>query len=180
MKTQKTQLVGAGFTFTLDMEASKLANFKKAADAGFPAGKTSFMNLVNGKVETVKGIKLVVVQESKKASAKKATKEVTKKAQRVKYASAQLAEKMINDLDMDLHVVHAKRKTYATLKTQVGRVQLDPKEDGSFGAWVYPAKGYDVQDAQTLLGRVKAKDARVASQHVKATLTASQVASLSK
>lgn len=157
MKTTKTLITNGTISFELNHEVAKIEMFRIAQAAGFTGGKTSFMNLLSGKVESTSGFKLVeqvVVDQAV----------VAKTADKVG---------MLKDLGHDIHVVEANTETYGTIVTEKGRVQLNPLNNGTFSVMVFPKKGYANDDI------VKAAGGEAKSQYVKmGKLSASEVQSL--
>jgi len=146
-------------SFELNRDLPKADLWKLAQEEGFEGGRTSFMNLINGKVEVACGYKIsiqIVVPQSPVVAAS------TNKVAALKAFS------------FSTHIVEAKTETYGTVQVKCGRVQLNPLNNGSFSVLVLPKKGYCVNDAADLMGFGVIK-----SQYVQAgKLTMSEVEDL--
>ncbi|WPJ72174.1 hypothetical protein DEEACLCL_00157 [Salmonella phage CRW-SP2] len=157
MPTTKTLITNGTISFELNTEVAKMEMFRIAQAAGYTGGKTSFMNLLNGKVESTNGFSLV-----KQVVVDKAV--VAKTADKVG---------MLKDLGHDIHVVEATTETYGTINVGKGRIQLNPLNNGSFSVMVFPKKGYANEDI------VKAAGGEAKTQYVKmGKLVAKEVDSL--
>lgn len=146
MATTKTLITNGTISFELNTEVAKVEMFRIAQAAGFTGGKTSFMNLLNGKVKATNGFTLVeqVVVDDKAVVAKTADK-----------------VGMLKNLDHDIHIVEASTETYGTIVVGKGRIQLNPLNNGSFSVMVFPKKGYANEDI------VKAAGGEAKAQYVK-------------
>lgn len=145
MATTKTLITNGTISFELNAEVAKVEMFRIAQAAGFTGGKTSFMNLLNGKVKATNGFTLVEQTVIDKAV-------VAKSADKVG---------MLKDLGNDIHVVEANTETYGTIVAGKGRIQLNPLNNGTFSVMVFPKKGYANDDI------VKAAGGEAKSQYVK-------------
>lgn len=157
MATTKTLITNGTISFELNTEVAKMEMFRIAQAAGFTGGKTSFMNLLNGKIESTNGFSLVEQVVVDKAVVAKTADKVS----------------MLKDLGNDIHVVEASTETYGTIPAGKGRIQLNPLNNGSFSVMVFPKKGYANDDI------VKAAGGEAKTQYVKmGKLTAKEVQSL--
>lgn len=157
MNTTKTLITNGTISFELNADVAKVEMFRIAQAAGFTGGKTSFMNLLNGKVKATNGFTLVEQIVVDKAVVAKSADKVT----------------MLKDLGHDIHVVAANTETYGTILTGKGRIQLNPLNNGAFSVMVFPKKGYANEDI------VKAAGGTAKSQYVKmGKLNANEVESL--
>ncbi|HIC4115681.1 TPA: hypothetical protein ACW4JH_000104 [Salmonella enterica] len=145
MATTKTLITNGTISFELNTEVAKVEMFRIAQAAGFTGGKTSFMNLLNGKVKSTNGFTLVEQVVVDKAV-------VAKTADKVG---------MLKNLGHDIHIVEASTETYGTIVVGKGRIQLNPLNNGSFSVMVFPKKGYDNTDI------VKAVGGEAKAQYVK-------------
>lgn len=157
MATTKTLITNGTVSFELNTEVTKAEMFRIAQEAGFTGGKTSFANLINGKVKATNGFSMVEQVVVDEAVAVKTAGKVD----------------MLKDLGHDIHVVEATTETYGTIVTNKGRVQLNPLNNGTFSVMVFPKKGYANADI------VKAAGGTAKSQYVKmGKLTDKQVQKL--
>lgn len=142
MATTKTIITNGTISFELNTEVAKVEMFRIAQAAGFTGSKTSFMNLLNGKVKATSGFTLqeqVVIDKAV----------VAKTADKVG---------MLKDLGNDIHVVEANTEVYGTIVVGKGRIQLNPLNNGSFSVMVFPKKGYANEDiVKTAGGTAKAQ-----------------------
>lgn len=145
MATTKTLITNGTISFELNADVAKIEMFRIAQAAGFTGGKTSFMNLLNGKVEATNGFTLVQQVVVDKAV-------VAKSADKIG---------MLKDLGHDIHVVEAATETYGTIAAGKGRIQLNPLNNGTFSVMVFPKKGYANEDI------VKAAGGEAKTQYVK-------------
>lgn len=145
MATTKTLITNGTISFELNTEVAKVEMFRIAQAAGFTGGKTSFMNLLNGKVKETSGFTLVQQTVVDQAVVAKTADKVS----------------MLKDLGNDIHVVEANTETYGTIVVNKGRIQLNPLNNGTFSVMVFPKKGYDNTDI------VKAAGGEAKSQYVK-------------
>lgn len=145
MATTKTLITNGTISFELNTEVAKVEMFRIAQAAGFTGGKTSFMNLLAGKVKATNGFSLVEQVVVDKAV-------VAKTADKVG---------MLKNLGHDIHVVDATTETYGTIAVGKGRIQLNPLNNGSFSVMVFPKKGYANEDI------VKAVGGEAKTQYVK-------------
>lgn len=157
MATTKTLITNGTVSFELNTEVTKAEMFRIAQEAGFTGGKTSFANLINGKVKATNGFSMVEQVVVDEAVAVKTAGKV----------------EMLKDLGHDIHVVEATTETYGTILTNKGRVQLNPLNNGTFSVMVFPKKGYANADI------VKVAGGTAKSQYVKmGKLTDKQVQKL--
>lgn len=170
MKTQ-TILTNGTNEIVLNTEVAIKEMFTLAQAAGFPAGKTSFFNLFKGNTKEVKGYHIEVREVATTDDVEKQVKA----ARRNKLATAQLATKMLSEVE-GVEVKNATRKTYGTIKADIARIQLDPRADGNFNVWMYDGKNTaTLQEMATLLNNMGV-DAEPKAQYVKAfNVTAAQV-----
>lgn len=159
--TKSIQIITNGLnSFELNTDLTKAEMWKLAQEEGFEGGRTSFMNLLNGKVEVACGYSIkvqTVVEQSPNVAA------VDKVA-------------ALKGFTFETHVVEAKTETYGTVLVKCGRVQLNPLNNGTFSVMVLPKKGYCVDDAAAMMGFGKVK-----TQYVQAgKLTKAEVESLVK
>lgn len=145
MATTKTLITNGTISFELNNEVAKVEMFRIAQAAGFTGGKTSFMNLLSGKVKATNGFTLVEQVVVDKAVVAKTADKVS----------------MLKDLGHDIHVVEATTETYGTINVGKGRVQLNPLNNGTFSVMVFPKKGYANEDI------VKAAGGEAKTQYVK-------------
>lgn len=145
MATTKTLITNGTISFELNTEVAKIEMFRIAQAAGFTGGKTSFMNLLSGKVKATNGFSLVEQVVVDKAV-------VAKTADKVD---------MLKNLGHDIHVVDATTETYGTIAVGKGRIQLNPLNNGNFSVMVFPKKGYANDDI------VKAVGGEAKTQYVK-------------
>ena len=145
MATTKTLINNGTISFELNTEVAKVEMFRIAQAAGFTGGKTSFMNLLAGKVKATNGFTLVEQVVVDKAV-------VAKTADKVG---------MLKNLGHDIHVVDATTETYGTIAVGKGRIQLNPLNNGNFSVMVFPKKGYANEDI------VKAVGGEAKTQYVK-------------
>lgn len=136
MATTKTLITNGTISFELNTEVAKIEMFRIAQAAGFTGGKTSFMNLLSGKVKATNGFSLVEQVVVDKAV-------VAKTADKVG---------MLKNLGHDIHVVDATTETYGTIAVGKGRIQLNPLNNGNFSVMVFPKKGYDNGDIVKAVG----------------------------
>lgn len=136
MATTKTLITNGTISFELNTEVAKVEMFRIAQAAGFTGGKTSFMNLLSGKVKATNGFTLVEQVVVDKAV-------VAKTADKVG---------MLKNLGHDIHVVDATTETYGTIAVGKGRIQLNPLNNGNFSVMVFPKKGYANDDIVKAVG----------------------------
>lgn len=136
MATTKTLITNGTISFELNTEVAKVEMFRIAQAAGFTGGKTSFMNLLAGKVKATNGFSLVEQVVVDKAV-------VAKTADKVG---------MLKNLGHDIHVVDATTETYGTIAVGKGRIQLNPLNNGNFSVMVFPKKGYANDDIVKAVG----------------------------
>lgn len=136
MATTKTLITNGTISFELNTEVAKIEMFRIAQAAGFTGGKTSFMNLLSGKVKATNGFSLVEQVVVDKAV-------VAKTADKVG---------MLKNLGHDIHVVDATTETYGTIAVGKGRIQLNPLNNGNFSVMVFPKKGYANDDIVKAVG----------------------------
>ena len=136
MATTKTIFTNGTVSFELNTEVSKAEMFKIAQAAGFTGGKTSFNNLMNGKVEMACGFEMIDQIVVDEAVVKTAADKVS----------------MLKMFGLNIHVVEAKTETYGTLNVGKGRVQLNPLNNGTYSVMVFPKKGYDNSDILKAVG----------------------------
>lgn len=152
-----TMITNGTISFELNKEVNKAEMFKIAKAAGFSGGKTSFNNLLTGKVEVACGFKLVEQVVIDQAVTVKNVDKID----------------MLKEVGHDIHVVEATTETYGTVLVGKGRVQLNPLNNGSFSVMVFPKKGYANEDI------VKAVGGEAKSQYVKmGKLTMKEVKSM--
>lgn len=136
MATTKTLITNGTISFELNTEVAKVEMFRIAQAAGFTGGKTSFMNLLSGKVKATNGFTLVEQVVVDKAV-------VAKTADKVG---------MLKNLGHDVHVVQATTETYGTIAVGKGRIQVNPLNNGNFSVLVFPKKGYANEDIVKAVG----------------------------
>lgn len=158
MKTAIT-LTNGTTSIVLNRSESILANFRHAATNGFNGGQTSFRNLWNGKVDSVKGFKLVEVETK--------VQKVVKAARVNLNASREQAIEMVKAVKEDINIVGAERQVYATTRNSKGRVQLDPKADGTFRVALYENSKHTQEDLVDLFKKFGV-ECEVKSQYVHA------------
>ncbi|AIX13071.1 hypothetical protein HWB57_gp073 [Erwinia phage vB_EamM-Bue1] len=136
--TKSIQIITNGVnSFELNADLTKSEMWKVAQEEGFEGGRTSFMNLLNGKVEVACGYSIkiqTVVEQSAKVIAK-----IDKVA-------------ALKAFDFSTHIVEAKTETYGTVLVKCGRVQINPMNNGTYSVMVLPKKGYSVKDAADMIG----------------------------
>lgn len=159
--TKSIQIITNGLnSFELNANLTKAEMWKVAQEEGFEGGRTSFMNLLNGKVEVACGYSIK-------------TQQVVEQSPNVAAVDKVAALKAFS---FETHVVEAKTETYGTVLVKCGRVQVNPLNNGNYSVLVLPKKGYCVNDAHQLMGFGKVK-----SQYVQAgKLTKAEVESLVK
>lgn len=152
-------------TIEINLEATKAVTWAQAQEAGFPGGRTSFMNLLNSKVTSACGFEMqtqTVVEETPVLTDTKIALDKVK---------------MLKSLDMEVHVVEATTETYGTVACRIGRIQLNPLSNGKFSVMVFPKKGYSTADAYDVVGTEFNRNMK--SQYVAlGKLTASEVEAL--
>lgn len=136
MATTKTLITNGTISFELNTEVAKVEMFRIAQAAGFTGGKTSFMNLLSGKVKATNGFSLVEQVVVDKAV-------VAKTADKVG---------MLKSLGHDVHVVEANTEIYGTIAVGKGRIQVNPLNNGNFSVLVFPKKGYANEDIVKAVG----------------------------
>lgn len=140
----KTLLVNGTSTIELNVKLSKTEQFKEAVAQGFNAGKTSFINLINGKVEVVKGWVLRIIEE-------------------VKTTFNMLQALVRTGLEFS-KIKEAKTETYGTIIVGQGRLQLNPLQNGTFSVMFFPKKQ---ADEAVVSSAVKTFGGDVKSQYTK-------------
>lgn len=138
-------------SFTFNTEISKSEMFRIAQEKGFTGGKTSFMNLINGKVSEACGF---FMQEMKKVEQPVSNTKMNKEVKLNVLASIRE--------EFDLLIKDANTETYGTFLVGQGRVQISPLNNGEFSVMVFPKKGYVVPEVAELVAGSEAK-----SQYVK-------------
>ena len=136
--------------------------FRDASTQGIEMGRTSFNNLLKGKVEMVKGWVIAV----------EVAPEVSNTDNAVELLNKLQVE--LSSIGKELKIKEAKTETYATLKTEDGRLQFNPKKNGSFSVMFFSNKG-----AETTLG-LEVETAKSQYSRLKPLDLASIVTALSK
>ena len=117
-------------TLSMVVVESKSEMYRTASIKGMEIGRTSFMKLVNAKVETACGWSVSFAPEVVEDIAD--SSEVS-----LNNLITTLAESgVVSELKSD------KTKTYLTFKVQEGRIHATPKKGGVFSLMFYPRKGF--------------------------------------
>ncbi|MGL4353135.1 MAG: hypothetical protein ACRCTP_04260 [Aeromonas popoffii] len=120
----------------LNTEVSKAEQFRQATLDGAVIGRTSFMNLVNGKVEMACGWTLKVEEETVEAIAAE-----TNEVEALEAVCATLTEK-----GLKANVKVANTEVYGTVVVEgLGRIQFNPTKKG-LSLMFFPCKGAEVKD----------------------------------
>lgn len=144
--TKSIEIITNGLnSFELNREISKGDMWKVAQEAGFEGGRTSFMNLLNGKVAVACGYSIEIQVLVEQTETVKAVNSAIDKVAALKQFS------------FETHVVKAKTETYGTVQVKCGRIQLNPLNNGTYSVMVLPKKGYVVEDVFNMMGYGKVK-----------------------
>lgn len=151
MNTSKMIVTNGTISFDLNTEISKAEMFKIAVESGFEGGKTSFMNLLNGKTSEVKGfsIKPVVI-------------EVAKETNLSDFNPTLVLANLSTVTGMEVKIKEAKTETYGTVNGKYGRTQLNPLAKGGYSLMFFPKKGWHETEVQALLN-----DGEIKGQYLK-------------
>lgn len=123
-------------SITLNTEVSKAEQFRQATLEGANIGRTSFMNLVNGKVEEACGWKLVTVEETPAAIAEGVEGQ----------AALESVIEVLASKGLKTNIKNASTEVYATVVLEgLGRLQLNPTKKG-FSLMFFPCKGAEARD----------------------------------
>lgn len=135
-----TKLINAASNtvVVLNTEVSKAEQFRQATLEGAVIGRTSFMNLVNGKVEMACGWTLKVEEETVEAVAAAGNSTDLEVLNAVSLA---LAAK-----GLKANVKAANTESYGTVVVEgKGRIQFNPTKKG-LSLMFFPCKGAEVKD----------------------------------
>lgn len=117
-------------TLSMVVVESKSEMYRVASIKGMEIGRTSFMKLVNAKVESACGWSVSFAPEVVEDIA--ASEEVT-----LNNLITVLASKNVDTVKKV-----AKTEAYVTFQVKEGRIQANPKKNGSFSLMFYPRKGF--------------------------------------
>lgn len=147
-----------GISFELNTEISKAEMFKTAQEFGFTGGKTSFNNLVTGKVTAACGFVLQELVEAPVLTAAPADSSKVSVLENLK-AIKEFASMIIKA---------ANTETYATFQVGMGRVQISPVKNNQFSVMVFPRKGYVSEEVVEAagFGEVKSQYAKLPTMDV--------------
>lgn len=152
-------------SITLNTEVSKAEQFRQATLEGASIGRTSFMNLVNGKVEEACGWKLVVEEEAPAEAASSVEGD----------ADLESVIEILASKGMKTNIKRASTELYGTVVLEgLGRLQLNPTKKG-FSLMFFPSKGAEVKDIQVKGFEIKAEKAQYGRLE---TVTADQLVSM--
>lgn len=156
--SKKIEIVTNGVnSFEINRVMDKNQLWKVAQEEGFEGDRTSFLRLVEGKIKSSHGYTIQtqnVVRPNSLSSADKI--------------------KLLKDFRFPVHIVDAATETYATIKVNCGRAQINPLNNGMFSVMVLPHKGVSPEDIVKEIGIGKGR-----SQYAQfGKLTAAEVASL--
>lgn len=152
-------------SITLNTEVSKAEQFRQATLEGANIGRTSFMNLVNGKVEEACGWKLVTVEETPTMIAEEVEGEV----------ALESVVEVLASKGLKTNIKRANTEVYATVVLEgLGRLQLNPTKKG-FSLMFFPCKGAEVKDIAVKGFTIKAEKAQYGRLE---TVTADQLISM--
>ena len=149
-------------TVVVEKNDSSAEMYRDATTNGLEMGRTSFNNLIKGKVEAVKGWSIQVEVAPEVSSTDSAVELLNK------------LQVELSSIGQELKIKEAKTETYATLKTEDGRLQFNPKKNGSFSVMFFSNKG-----AETTLG-LEVETAKSQYSRLKPLDLASIVTALSK
>ena len=152
-------------SITLNTEVSKAEQFRQATLEGANIGRTSFMNLVNGKVEEACGWKLVTVEETPAVLAEGVEGQ----------AALESVIEVLASKGLKTNIKNASTEVYATVVLEgLGRLQLNPTKKG-FSLMFFPCKGAEVKDITVKGFAIKAEKAQYGRLE---TVTADQLSSM--
>lgn len=152
-------------SITLNTEVSKAEQFRQATLEGANIGRTSFMNLVNGKVEEACGWKLVTVEETPAVIAEGVEGQ----------AALESVIEVLASKGLKTNIKNASTEVYATVVLEgLGRLQLNPTKKG-FSLMFFPCKGAEVKDITVKGFAIKAEKAQYGRLE---TVTADQLISM--
>lgn len=152
-------------SITLNTEVSKAEQFRQATLEGANIGRTSFMNLVNGKVEEACGWKLVTVEETPAVIAEGAEGQ----------AALESVIEVLASKGLKTNIKNASTEVYATVVLEgLGRLQVNPTKKG-FSLMFFPCKGAEVKDITVKGFAIKAEKAQYGRLE---TVTADQLISM--
>lgn len=152
-------------SIVLNTEVSKAEQFRQATLEGATIGRTSFMNLVNGKVEEACGWKLATIEETPAVIAEGVEGE----------AALESVIEILAAKGLKTNIKHATTEVYATVVLEgLGRLQLNPTKKG-FSLMFFPCKGAEVKDITVRGFTIKAEKAQYGRLE---TVTADQLVSM--
>lgn len=152
-------------SIVLNTEVSKAEQFRQAALEGASIGRTSFMNLVNGKVEEACGWKLVVEEEAPVVAAPSIEGD----------DALESVIEILASKGLKTNIKHANTEMYGTVVLEgLGRLQLNPTKKG-FSLMFFPSKGAEVKDITVRGFEIKAEKAQYGRLE---TVTAEQLISM--
>lgn len=130
-----TLLTNGTNEIVLNTTATIANQHAEAKAAGFPAGKTSFFELVKGNRAEVKGYRL----ETREDKPVEKVEAVVKATRNTKVASAEVAKTILAELNVaDVHV--STRKVFGTVKNDMARFRLVPCANGNVNVRLYETK----------------------------------------
>lgn len=151
--------VATSASIVLNTEVSKAEQFRQVTLEGADVGRTSFMNLLNGKVQETRGWKLVV-------------EEVVEEAVE---ATLESVIEVLAAKGLKTNIKNASTEVYATVVLEgLGRLQLNPTKKG-FSLMFFPCKGAEVKDITVKGFEIKAEKAQYGRLE---TVTADQLLSM--
>lgn len=121
----------------LNTEVSKAEQFRQATLDGAVIGRTSFMNLVNGKVEVACGWTLAVEEETVEVIAADTSDDIT---------TLKIVCEALQAKGLKTNVKAATTENYGTVVVEgLGRIQFNPTKKG-LSLMFFPCKGAEVKD----------------------------------